>query len=133
VPLVRLGCADPVLSIAGNKKDDPARDTTSLVFRKWWHYHQDKPVRTAKLNFEVQKAMNLKEMSRQRVTFWLQSHAGVWMAGFRLQRIHKKPVWGVDVYSLRWVGEGEKPVFDADGDPIDSPPPRDSQKRRRST
>jgi hypothetical protein len=132
-PLINLGCADPILSTAESKVDDPSRQATYLVFRKWWHYHRDAPLKASKIAYEVKREMTQKEMSSQRLTKWLEAHAEARVKGFVLRRIRPQSKNGVDIYSLLWVGEGDEPEFDADGDPIDSPSPNKSQKRRRST
>ena len=132
-PLINLGCADPILSIAESKVDDPSRQATYLVFRKWWHYHRDAPLKASKIAYEVKREMTQKEMSSQRLTKWLEAHAEARVKGFVLRRVRPQSKNGVDIYSLLWVGGGDEPEFDADGDPIDSPFPNKSQKRRRST
>ena len=132
-PLINLGCADPILSTAESKVDDPSRQATYLVFRKWWHYHRDAPVKASKIAYEVKREMTQKEMSSQRLTKWLEAHAEARVKGFVLRRIRPQSKNGVDIYSLLWVGGGDEPEFDADGDPIDPPAPNKSQKRRRST
>jgi hypothetical protein len=132
-PLINLGCADPILSTAESKVDDPLRQATYLVFRKWWHYHRDAPLKASKIAYEVKREMTQKEMSSQRLIKWLEAHAEARVKGFVLRRVRPQSKNGVDIYSLLWVGEGDEPEFDADGDPIDSPSPNKSQKRRRST
>ena len=129
--LVNLGCPDPILSTA-RARSTILRDRRPIGFRKWWHYHRDAPLKASKspTRSKGDDPEGDVEPETHQVVGGSRRGAreGIRPAAFRPQSKN-----GVDIYSLLWLGGGDEPEFDADGDPINSPSPNKSQKRRRST
>ncbi|MGC2080737.1 MAG: hypothetical protein WA728_32930 [Xanthobacteraceae bacterium] len=95
-PLLALGCKDPVERIAAIKAADPRRAKLTALFDAWWAKHQDQELRTTALDPMVLELIDERptrnaggtlKFNRQRVSAWLNKHAGTRVGGYALIQV----------------------------------------------
>jgi hypothetical protein len=92
-PLLALGCRDPVERIAAIKAADPRRAKLTTLFDAWWAVHHHKELKATELGQSVLELIDEKptrnadgtlKFSRQRVSAFLNKHAGTRVGGYAL-------------------------------------------------
>jgi hypothetical protein len=99
-PLLTLGCCDPVERVDLVKAQDPHRQQVAELFRTWYAYHANDPVKAAGLAGAVVDLLDPQGRGRQYVASRLAALTGTRSAGFMLTRQVAAGAWGAATYSL---------------------------------
>jgi hypothetical protein len=106
-PLLALGCQDPVERIAEAKANDPRRQRTAEIFKKWWQVHGGNAITVHDLDQSVLAIIDPHRRGRQYVAHLVAGLAGTRLAGFVMTRQRPAGKWTASTYALK-ISRGER-------------------------
>ena len=84
-PLLALGCQDPAQRVSEAKERDESRQAVADVYTIWWKKHGDQPVKVHELDYEVKRALDPQDRSRQ---YLLPKSRALSAPAWRVSRLH---------------------------------------------